>query len=194
MSSAPGVGAPAAGQPPAAPPKKKSKTGCIVAGCGGCLVVALLVCGTGGYLFYLEEGVSYSDPGDVVTEAPYVPGQPFSIPLEWTGTGYAFHRVYIDLGPGAPMESRVTGTILCGRASEVALGVSWGYTTGTVDETYYYPIDTDHAGWVLLVDEYVRSGPEPMNCGGQLEVSPPVPTARIVITRRQRPSDWISGL
>ncbi len=188
MSSAPAMGQ--AGTPA---PKKKSKTGCIAAACGSCLLVSVVICGTGGYLFYLEEGVSYTAPGTEVTEIPYVPGQPFAISTEWSGTGYATLRLYVDLGASAPLETRVSGTAACGTASDLAMGGIGAYDS-TVDETYYYPIDSSHAGWVEVDDQYLRYGAEPVQCTGLLAVSPPVPTARLVLTRRQRPSDWLAGL
>lgn len=185
-----GGGPPQPAQPGQAQPgqaqPKKSKKGCILAGCGGCLVVMLGICGFGGYLAYLEEGVSYSHPGEEITSVPLVPGQPADLVFTWDGTGYATHRVYVDLGPGAQVGTMVTGEFGC---------MDYGsMSSRPVDAEYYLPFGDEPEGWVRVYDGYDRSSPSAVPCHGTLNISQPVVGARLVLTRRQRPSDWLSGL
>ena len=82
-----GQGAPPPAGQPLAPasivgpaPKKKSKKGLVIGCCSGCLVVLIGLCGFGGYLGYLEEGVDLSEPGDEVTSIQVTEGQTLQTP------------------------------------------------------------------------------------------------------------------
>jgi hypothetical protein len=169
----------------AAPPEKKSKKGCILAGCGGCLFIVLCTCICSGYLMYLEEGVSYSHPGDEVTSQPYVPGTPTALEVTFDGTGYAHHRVYLDVGAAAPSGLNVTGDFGCSDYGQVR--------PRPVRESYYGNYGDTPSGWIKIENEYVRS-PGTLRCAGTLMTDQPVVGARLVVTRRQRPSDWLSGV
>ncbi|HJL16946.1 MAG TPA: hypothetical protein RMH99_14875 [Sandaracinaceae bacterium LLY-WYZ-13_1] len=183
-----GAPSPFEGAPPAAaqPPEEegKSKKGLIIGGCASCLGVVLMLCCCSGYLLYLEEGVSYSDPGEEYRSFPLVSGQPISVTPTWEGSGYARIRAYVDLGEDAPETTRVTGRFGCEDYGQLDLD--------PVDETNLQYGDTPD-GWVQLPTAYlyVRDGRR-ITCQGQLEITPPVSGARLVFTERQRPSDWLS--
>jgi hypothetical protein len=176
---------------PPAPPPKKSRKGIIIGCCGGCLVFMLVCCGLGGYVFYLEEGVSYNDPGDEIASVPLTSGN-VAMEAAWNGTGYADLRVFVDLGEGAQSGARVTGTFGCTR--------DWAGVTGEmevepVDETYFPPYDGHPPeGWVAIPPRYNyrRASPTPVRCAGQLTLPPGTSNARLVMTARQRPSDYMS--
>lgn len=169
----------------APPPKKSSMKKVVLAGCGGCLVVLLSLCCIGGYIGYLEEGVSYSAPGDELMRIPIVSGQPISLSYTWDGTGYAFTRYYVDVGASATYSTMVTGSFGC---------EDYGTLTPTpISATYYGDPDDDHPGYIMVDDDYHRGSPTPVACQGVLDISPPVTSAFLVVTARQRPSDWLAG-
>ena len=187
-----GYGAPQ-GQAPqsghgSAPPvgaKKGKGKGCLIAGCSGCLVLMAAVCGLSGWLFYLEEGRSLSDPGEEVAAAPLVPGQPVALSVLWDGTGYAHHGFWIEAPSELPTGFRITGEFGCNEYGELR--------TRSIDANVYYA-DPDHPNWLELDSEYFRASPAPVQCAGTLTTSTPIQGARVVVTRMQRPSDWLSGL
>ena len=146
----------------------------------------LAICGFGGYLAYLEEGVSYSDPGDEVLSVPFVPGQPVEFSYEWDGTGYATHRVYVDVGAAAAAGLRVTGDFGCMEYGSL--------DPRMINEEYYGSYGGENPGWIRIFDGYTHTRSSPIACRGTLLVSPPMPGTRLVVTRRQRPSDWLSGI
>ena len=174
------------GQAAPAAPKKKSYTGLILAGCGGCLVIVLSLCCVSGFIFYLEEGVSSSSPGDEFASYPIGPsGGPVTIESTWEGTGYAHVKVYLDLGEGAPDETRVSGRFGCDE---------YGRTDYRTLSESDLRLGDQPEGWILLSEPYglyQRDG-ERISCDGQLTIAPAASGARIVLTERQRPSDWFS--
>jgi len=191
--SAPGAAAPgsAPGAPPPSQPavmaplaEKKSNKGPIIGGCLGCLSIVLSCCCFSGYLFYLEEGVSYSDPGEEYQSYPLVSGQPIEVTPTWEGTGYAKVRAFVDLGEDAPTSTHVSGRFGCEEYGHLDLE--------PVDETNYQYGDTPR-GWVRLPPHYMykRDG-ERFTCRGVLHIEPAVSGARLVFAERQRPSDWLS--
>ena len=171
-----------------APPKKKSRKGLIIGGCTGCFLILACCCGTGGYLAYLEEGVSYSAPGEEWKSYPITPGQPIAIQETWSGTGYADIRVYVDVGEGAPPGTTVEGIFDCSE-----------YGDPTPQSVYLtndrFSGSDVPEGWIHMSDIwlYVRDGGS-FTCAGSLTIAPPAPNARLVLTERQRPSDWLGGL
>lgn len=170
------------------PAKKKSKKGLVLAGCGGCLAVVLLMCVCGGWILYLEEGVDYDDPGEELTSVPITSGQPIALTATWNGTGYADVRAYVDLGAGAPIGAQVSGVFGCEEYGDLRMQ--------DVRETYYGEGSSRPEGWVHIPPRYMyrRASPRPFQCAGRIELPPGVSGARLVLTTRQRPSDWLSGL
>lgn len=167
---------------------KKSKKGLIIGGCTGCFLILACCCGSGGYLFYLEEGVSYSSPGEEWKSYPLTSGQPISIQETWSGTGYADIRVYVDVGESAPPGTTVEGTFDCSEYAapnpQAVYLMDDGFGGDEVPDGWRHVSDV----WL-----YVRDGGS-FSCAGTLTVDPPAPNARLVLTERQRPSDWLSGL
>jgi hypothetical protein len=174
------------GAPPGQEKKKSNLKGCLIAGCGGCLLLMLVSCCIGGYLFYLEEGVPYDAPGEEVYRMPFTPGQPISFTYTWEGTGYAFTRYYVEAPGATPYTTTVSGSFGCEEYG--------AFVEDPVSATYYGPPDGDHEGWIYLTDDYRTASPAPVPCRGTLNVVPPVPSATLVVTVRQRPSDWFSGI
>lgn len=158
--------------------------GLFIGGCVGCLGLTMIVCVCSGWIGYLEEGVSYDDPGDELTSVPIVSGQPISIDATWNGTGYADIRLYTDLG-AAPVGSNVSGTFGCQEYGSMR--------TEQVNE-FYYSSSAVPEGWVRIPPLYMyrRASPSPFHCEGVLQLPPESPTGRLVVTTRQRPSDWLS--
>ena len=171
---------------PAAPPEGKSngRRNLLIGGCGGCLFILLSICCCSGYLLYLEEGVSYGDPGEELQRFPIVAGQPIAASVAWEGTGYASLRAYIDLGEDAAPGTRLEGTFDCREYATVE--------PRPVSESYFEGGDAPD-GWVPMpsIFLYVRDG-QTARCAGTLRSDPPT-AMELVITERQRPSDWLSG-
>jgi hypothetical protein len=200
---APPPGAPggAYGQPPpqqpapAAPPPKKSKAkGCILAGCGGCLLVLLVMCGIGGYGLYLEEGYSYSDIGEEVQSIPIMAGVPFTMTHTWDGMGYAHHDFWLEVTGAADMgRFEITGQMGCDKYGEPYMReVVAGLDDYRVQRRVDNP-DGTFTAWIAVFDEYDRSSSLPITCSGMLNPSAgTMSTGRLVLTRKQRPSDMFS--
>jgi len=182
-----GFGAPP--QSPAAPPKK-SKKGLIIGCCGGCALVLVALCGFGGYLGYLEEGVSYSDPGEEVTSIPVTPGVPFQLSYTFDGTGYATHRLYLEVTYQG--ELAIEGEAGCEQYGQMRMEPIGQY--GYIDETrYQMNADGSQTKWMRLSDQYDSSSSMPVSCQGTIRpTGGQILSARAVITRRQRPSDWLN--
>lgn len=174
---------PAQGQPS---PPKKSRKGLILGGCGGCLGLFSLLCVCSGWLFYLEEGVSFDDPGEELTSVPIASAQPIALDVTWNGTGYVSMRTYVDLGAGAPEGVNVTGTFGCDEYGSLRME--------EVDERYVRYSDALPEGWVRIPPHFLyhRASPAPVRCAGSITLPPGVTSARLVVTERQRPSDWLS--
>jgi hypothetical protein len=167
-------------------PKKKSYTGIIAAGCGGCLLIVLSLCCVSGIIFYFEEGVSSASPGSELASYPIAAsGGRVNVESVWEGTGYAHVKVYLDLGEAAPDTTRVTGRFGCNE---------YGRTDYRELAESNVQFDDVPDGWILLSESYglyQRDG-ERISCDGDLTIEPAAPGARIVLTERQRPSDWLS--
>jgi hypothetical protein len=190
------LGAPATSSPiPAAPavviaPKKKGK-GALIAGCG-CLSVLGFVLAVGGYLLYQEEGRGLHPPSGEVTSIEVKPGQPFDITFKWDGFGYAFNNVWLVVEDGKTDGGSFSakGAFGCSRSGspeEVTVGLS---ERGAEKVEKH---GDSFSGWFLLGDEYAHSSDMSIQCGGQLEpVAGSWSKARIVVTQRQRPSDFFA--
>lgn len=184
-AAAPPAGAPspfpAQGAPQAAP--KKSNKGLIAAGCGGCLFILLSICCCTGYVFYLEEGISYDEPGDELERHAVVSGQQVTFSTTWEGTGYASLRMFVAIDESADDTTQITGTFGCSQYGTLRSEQVSGSPA-------IYPELPD--GWIPVPDQYiyVRDG-ETTQCTGTLSSTPAVPL-EVVVTEHQRPSDWFS--
>lgn len=179
---------PAPQAPPPALPAKKSRWGMYVGGgCAGCLSILCVLCGIGGYLFYLEEGTSYDDPGEEILSQPIVSGVPFTTNVTWDGTGYGDIRAYVDVGTNVSPGERISGSFGC---ENYAGG---GTEERPIEISYYGSYgDTPPAGWISLQNyTYRRGSPDPFPCGGTLNLPASATSPRLIITVKQRPSDWI---
>lgn len=174
---------------PAPPPPAKKSTWYYYVGAGcGCLALSMLsCCGIGGYLFYLEEGRPYNWPGDELASIPVQPGVPFTITATWDGGGSADMRAYLEL-PGAQSGDQVTGRFGC----ESSYSYSGEIYTEPVSSSYFTPYGGHPPeGWIeVMMYHYRRGSSTPFRCEGTLDF-PPRPGARLVLTVRQRPSDWL---
>ncbi len=193
-----GFGAPQPAPAPVGPvaPKKKSKaTGCIIAGCGGCLLVALGLCVLGGYALYLEEGYAYGEPGEEVQSIPIAAGTPFSMIYTWDGMGYAHHDFWLEVtGVADPSgEFALSGQMGCDRFGEPFMrDVQASLSDYRVARHTQNP-DGTFSAWIAVHDEYDRSTGTPTTCVGTLTpVFGQMTTARLVLTRKQRPSDMMA--
>jgi hypothetical protein len=195
----PGAG-PWPGQPGAAPwppntastPKKKSRAPLFI-GCG-CLSIFLFILGVGGFILYQEELRGLHVPDTEVASVPVEPDKPFKVQFAWTGTGYAFNNIWlvVDDGKTSGGTFSVDGTLSCSRGSRPQ------------DIDAKYPGYAAHdivkkggdgfSGWIYLGDEYERSSSRPIECGGVVKpVNGSWTKARIVVTQRQRPSDFFAN-
>jgi hypothetical protein len=176
---------------PVRPPAKKSNVGLFVgAGCGS---LFLIVAGIGGYLLYQEEGRGLHVPDTEVASVDVEADKPFKVQFTWNGTGYAFNNIWlvVDEGKTSGEAFKVSGTVSCnrgGRAQPVDVGIT-GYGAHDVDRK----AGGAFSGWLYLIDEYERSSSRPIECGGTIKpVTGSWTKARIVVTQRQRPSDWFA--
>lgn len=181
-AAVPPAAAPAAAQPAGTKPAGTKKK-LWIAGCGGCLFLLLSICCCSGYVLYLEEGVSYEDPGEELERYPIGQGQPIDVHHTWEGTGYADLRAYVDVGD-APPGTLVEGRFKCSEYGEpqperVSVAPSVG---GDVPE-----------GWAQMPGTYlyVRDG-DTVRCTGELRTQPPGASLELVLTERQRPSDVLA--
>lgn len=195
----PGGGAPFPGPPmgnpwPAnAPPAQKTKSRApLFIGCG-CLSIILFVLGIGGFILYQEELRGLHVPDTEVASVPVEPDKPFKISFTWNGTGYAFNNVWLVVDEGTTSSGNfiVKGKLACGRGSrpQDITATLPGYAAHNVVQKG----GDAFAGWVYLGDEYERSSIRPIECGGVVKaISGTWTKGRIVVTQRQRPSDWIA--
>jgi hypothetical protein len=193
----PAPGYPAPGYPPAgaaaAPPKKKSRVwGCLAMGCGALLLAMLGLCGIGGYLAYLEEGVEFGEPGEEIVSAPFMPGGPAAISYTWDGTGYAHHHLWLEItGRTAGGRFRIQGTSTCEYPRDLSAGLDEPWSARRVEQRP----DGTFTAWFNANDAYDHSSPSPRSCSGQFTAAEgEITSGRIVITRIQRPSDWLAGM
>jgi hypothetical protein len=179
--------------PPAnKPPEKKNNRALLFAGCG-CLSLLLFVFGTGGFILYQEELRGLHVPDTEVTSVVVEPDKPFKVQFTWDGTGYAFNNIWlvVDEGKTSGGSFAVKGKLACGRGSrpqDVNASLP-GYAAHDIVRKG----GDDFTGWIYLGDEYERSSSRPIECGGVIKpVTGSWTKARIVVTQRQRPSDWIA--
>lgn len=175
----------------AAPPKKKGMAGKAI-GCGCLSIVALFVL-IGGWLLYLEEGVDLSEPGDEVKTVAIQPNVPFTFTFTWDGTNYAFNEVWAVVdGTKDGRDFRLRGTMGCERFGDPKL------RDVSMDLSDYEVANKEDRGnkfsaWFRVHDEYATSSSTPFKCGGMLSADKgTIDKVKIVVTRRQRPSDWIA--
>jgi len=189
-----GQGGPGAAQWPqnsAPAPKKKSNLPLII-GCG-CIAPILFVLIVGGFILYQEELRGLHVPDTAVASIPVEPDVPFKIQFTWNGTGYAFNNVWlvVDEGTTSGGSFEVSGKLSCSRGSrpqDIKAKLP-GYAAHNVEQKG----GDGFSGWVYLGDEYERSSSRPIECGGVVKPTTGSWTkARIVVTQRQRPSDWIA--
>ncbi len=188
-------GGPSAAQWPAgaAPaPKKKSRLPLFL-GCG-CLSMFLFVASIGGFILYQEELRGLHIPDTEVTSVVVEPDKPFKVQFTWTGTGYAFNNIWlvVDDGSTSAGSFAVEGKLACGRSSRAQdiKATLPGYAAHDVVQKG----GDAFSGWVYLGDEYQRSSPRPIECGGVIKpVTGTWTKGRIVVTQRQRPSDWFAN-
>ena len=157
------------------------------------LPVFLLVVLGGGFIYYQEEVVGIHIPGPEVTSVVVEPGEPFRVEFKWEGTGYAFNNIWLVVDEGSRSAGAFTAnsTLRCddrGTPNERTIGLADG---GAHD--IHVTGDTFSA-WLHLGDEYSRSSSHSIVCSGTVEpVAGGWKRARIVVTQRQRPSDFTAG-
>lgn len=155
-------------------------------GCVSVLGFCAVLCGTGGYLFYLEEGVDLEDTAgtEEIVSVPLVPGQiaEFEIP---PGNGSSTRNAIWLVGQGPlPPGLDVHGRYSCDDSS---------YGEPRMETLYTYPTYRAHPPpeWKYLTSHYGYSyRREPIRCRFDLTTTVPVIGARLVVTRLTRPSDW----
>jgi hypothetical protein len=184
--------APGRGGPTPAP-GKKSRLG-LYLGCG-CLSVIGLVVLTGGWIFYQESFRGIHVPTDEVASTPVDPGKPFTVQFRWDGTGYAFNNVWlvVDEGQMSVNDFKIGGTFGCGSsASSSPRKIDTGMSGYSVHRWHTHEGDTFSA-WIYLGDEYTHASSRTTQCGGVIQpVTGNWTKARVVVTQRQRPSDFFA--
>ena len=183
-------GAPFPGGPARTPPK--SNRIALFVG-GGCLTLFLFVASIGGYLLYQEEGRGLHVPDTEVASTPVEPDEPFKIQFKWDGTGYAFNNIWlvVDEGKTSGGSFEVSGSVTCSRGSTKRP------VTATLTGRGAHDVERKggdgFSGWLYLTDEYERSSGRPIECTGVIKpVKGQWTKGRIVVTQRQRPSDWFA--
>lgn len=167
----------------------------IIMGCGcGCLLFIILLLGVGGYLVYLEEGQDYMDPGEEVERFEITPGQPFEISFTWDGTNYASNRIYLDMeGKKANGKFLGQGKIGCSRGGDPYM------VDVNLELSEYMMINYKDKGpdefsaWLYTHEEYATASSTPFKCVGTITATTgEITKANLVITRKQRPSDYFA--
>lgn len=157
-------------------------------GCG-CLVLlgsSAVVCGLGGYLLYLENGVDLSDTAatEEFASVPLVPGQEVTLTIAGGGAHSTRNAIWLVGTDPLPPGLDVGGEYACEESS---------YGERSMQELYTYRgPDSGHPEWQYLTDYfgYSYSG-APIRCRFRVTTSVPIPGARLVVTRLVRPSDWV---
>lgn len=172
--------------PPAAPaPAKKRRIAFP-------LILLVLLAG-GGWIYYQEEVRGIHIPGPEVASVAVEPGKPFTIQFKWEGTGYAFNNVWlvVDAGARSGGDFKVGSTLRCHEG-----GSPTQRTVGLSDGGVHNQASTGGDGfsaWLFLGDEYTSSHAT-IECSGVVEALVGTWTrARVVVTQRQRPSDFTAG-
>lgn len=172
-----------------------------VLGCGAAALVAgLLVCGCAGWIFWLEEGRDLGEPAEEVARAPLREGSPAGVAFTWDGVGYAFNDVWLEL-EGEESEAgdfTLEGVGGCAewRGAEPRQDA---IRRSRADDSWYFKrVESAGEGrfkaWVKVGDVYTRASTEPIRCVFTLEATEgKVRKAALVVTRLQRPSDFIAN-
>jgi hypothetical protein len=187
-------GRPLAGPPPPPSPEELAQSAASrrkwtqIVGCGCLLLLGFcaVVCGTGGYLFYLEEGVDLEDTAgtEEIASVPFVSGQRIELTIP-AGTGSSSRNAIWLVGQDAlPPGLDVEGRYACTESS---------YAEPFMETLYTYSRGSSgHPEWKYLTSDYAYSySREPSRCRFELTTTVPVPGARIVVTRLTKPSDWL---
>lgn len=160
----------------------------------GCFTLILFVLGLGGYLLYQEEGRDLHVPDTEVASVAVDPDKPFEIQFKWDGTGYAFNNVWlvVDEGTTSGADFRVRGSVSCSRGSRT------GQVNVSLEQHGARNVERKggdgFSAWFFLMDEYEHSSSRPIECSGTIAPTTGQWTkARIVVTQRQRPSDWFAN-
>lgn len=178
--------------PAAAVPKKKSKKVPLLIGCG-CLVPIVFGVIVGGCLFYHESLRELNIPTSEVASVPIHPNQSVDFSFKWDGHGYAFNNVWLVVEDGTKdREFTFSGEFSCRPiVSTQRFHTSLeGGKSFNVEKTG----KDGFSAWIFLGDTYLHGSSRPLDC--QATVNPIKGTwskARIVVTQRQRPSDWIAN-
>jgi hypothetical protein len=173
-------------------PKQKSRLPLFV-GCG-CLSIFLFVAGVGGFILYQEELRGLHVPDTEVTSVVVEPDKPFKVQFTWTGTGYAFNNIWlvVDEGTTSGGSFEVNGKLACSRGSR-AQDIDANLPGYAAHDVVKKGGDA-FSGWLYLGDEYARSSSRTIECGGVIKpVTGTWTKGRIVVTQRQRPSDWFAN-
>jgi hypothetical protein len=177
----------------AAPAPRKKSRAPLFAGCG-CLSLFLFVASVGGFILYQEELRGLHVPDTAVTSVVVEPDKPFKVQFSWTGTGYAFNNIWlvVDDGQTSSGSFEVNGQFSCARASrpqDIKAQLP-GYAAHDVVNKG----GDAFSGWLYLGDEYERSSSRIIECGGIIKpVRGTWTKGRIVVTQRQRPSDFFAN-
>ncbi|MDI1449079.1 hypothetical protein [Polyangium sp. 6x1] len=172
-------------------PAKVNRVGLFLG--AGCFTLFLFVASIGGYLLYQEEGRGLHVPDTEVASVAIEPDKPFQIQFKWDGTGYAFNNVWlvVDEGTTSGANFKVGGNVSCSRGSraEKVDASLTRYGAHNVERKS----GAGFSAWLYLMDEYEHSSSRPIECSGVIAPTEGTWTkARIVVTQRQRPSDWFA--
>lgn len=157
-------------------------------------VVTLVLLAGGGFLYYQEEVRGLHVPGPEVVSVAVEPNKPFTVQFKWEGTGYAFNNLWlvVDAGTRSSGDFKVKSTVRCREG-----GAPDEHTIGLSDRGVHDNVSTGGDGfsaWLFLADEYRSSSSALIECSGTIEpLAGTWSRARVVVTQRQRPSDFIAG-
>jgi hypothetical protein len=171
-------------------PLRARRPALLLLGCGALIGLQLFTSGC--MLYYEEEGRGIHVPEPEVASVRALPDKPFAITYRWDGIGYAFNNVWLVVDEGATRGGtfEIRGTVQC------SSGTPRTITTGLSGPDVHEREDRAGGGfsaWIYLEDEYRRSSSTPITCSGVLHPQSGLWTsARIVVTQRQRPSDFLA--
>ena len=183
-----------------APPPAESKSGKVlktlaILGCLGFLGCILSVCGGIGYLFYLEESVTYGEPTeDEIVKKKVKMEEPFDFDFTWNGVNYAGHDVWLVIeGKRDGDDFEVEGAVGCSRYGDPSPRTFKLALKDYGVARYKKTKKGKFTAWFKVYDEYSRARSTPYTCKGVAKATKgSVSKARVVVTRRQRPSDFLS--
>lgn len=157
-------------------------------------VFMLILIAAGGFLYYQEEVRGIHIPGPEVASVAVEPGKPFTVQFKWEGTGYAFNNVWlvVDAGTRGAGDFKIRSTLRCresGSPDQRTVGLSEGGVHNNISTG-----GDGFSAWLFLGDEYSSSSSASIQCEGVVEpLAGSWSRARVVVTQRQRPSDFIAG-